>query len=357
MAPSKIKDVAARAEVSVASVSRALSGRPGVSEAIRRRVLVAARELNYRPDQAARSLRRRQASLIGLVISTIENEFFTQIAHAAEQAVLRHGYNLLVLSTNEQIDREEASLAILRQQLVAGIVLAPAPGDYASHPYLAADLPPIVLINRDLGDAPFPAVLANDDEAAYQCVKWLIGQGRRRVGVIKGLGDISTTRDRMRGYERALAEQGVPRLEGLEVPGEATLEGGYQAVCDLMIRADPPDALFVHNNVMLTGAMLALQDLGISWPAEIDIAGFGAFRAARLYRPPLTLIEQPCYEMAERAVELLLDLIHGRGATDHPNLYLANRLITRDDWLGQRQERGRWMRLQPEAGRAMARRG
>ena len=131
MPASKIKDVAARAGVSVASVSRALAGRPGVSEAMRRRVLLAARELDYRPDQVARSLRRRQTSLIGLVISSIENEFFTQIAHAAEQTAVRHGYNLLISSTDERIDREEASIAVLRQQLVAGIILAPAPGDYA----------------------------------------------------------------------------------------------------------------------------------------------------------------------------------------------------------------------------------
>ena len=352
MPTSKIKDVAAHAGLSVASVSRALSGRAGVSEATRRRVLVAARELDYRPDQVARSLRRRQTNLIGLVISTIENEFFTQVAHAAEQAALRHGYNLLISSTDERIDREEASIVVLRQQLVAGIILAPAPGDASLRDYLAVDQPPIVLINRDLSDPAYPSVLAADADAAYECISWLIREGRRRIGVIRGLDHISTTRERLAGYARALSEAAVPRYPGLEIPGNATIEGGYQAACDLMIRANPPDAIFVHNNVMLTGAMLALQDLGFSWPDQVDIAGFGAFEDARLFRPPLTLIKQPTYGIAERAVEVLLERISGRNALEPKHVVLPNRLVTRDDWLSQRADRGKWMRLQPHRGSA-----
>lgn len=311
-------------------------------------MLVAARELDYRPDQVARSLRRRQTSLIGLVISSIENEFFTQIAHAAEQAALRHGYNLLIVSTDERVDREESSIAVLRQQLVAGIILAPAPGDVSIRDYLDFEQPPIVLINRDLGDPRYSSVLADDDEAAYRCTQWLIAEGRRRIGLVRGLDGISTTRERINGYVRALAEANAPRYPELEIPGRATLEGGYRATCDLMIRARPPDAIFVHNNVMLTGAIMALQDLGIARPDQVDIAGFGAFHRARLFRPPLTLIEQPTYAMAERAIALLLDQINGRDIQEPKHVTLPNRLVTREDWLDQRAERSKWMRLQPE---------
>ncbi len=352
MPTSTIRDVAAHAGVSIASVSRALSGGPGVSEATRRRVLVAVRDLDYRPDQVARSLRRRRANLIGLVVSTIENQFFTQIAYAAEQAALRHGYNLLIGSTDERIDREEASIAVLRQQLVAGIILAPAPGDISQRDYLSVDTLPIVLINRELGDPRFPSVLEADEEGAYRCAKWLIREGRRRIGVIRGLDDVTTTRERIAGYVRALPEANVVRHPELEVPGGATTEGGYQAASDLMIRANPPDAIFVFNNVMLTGAVLALQDLGISWPSEVDIAGFGAFEAARLVRPPLTLIEQPTYAMAERAVALLLDQINGRNTEEPKHFVLPNRLVTRKDWLDQRVERGSWMRFHPPSAPA-----
>lgn len=348
MASTNIKDVADRAGASIASVSRALSGRPGVSESMRRRVLLAARELNYQPDQVARSMRRRKSNLIGLCVSTIENVFFTEIAHAAEQAALRHGYTLLTVSTDERIDREETSIAVLHQQLVAGIILAPGPGDLSARPYLQANQPPIVLINRDLGESPYTAIVANDQEAVYECVGWMIRQGRRRIGVIRGLDHISTTRERLAGYHRALTDGQVPVHPDLQVSGHATVEGGYKAACDLMVRANPPDAIFVQNNVMLTGAMLALQDMSIRWPDEVEIAGFGAFKPALLFRPPLTLIAQPTYEMAERAVSLLIDKINGRPGDQSPKIILPNKLITRDDWIAKKVERSAWVRRQPD---------
>jgi LacI family transcriptional regulator len=307
---------------------------------------VAARELGYQPDRVAQSMRRRRTNHIGLVISTIENEFFTQVAFAAERAALRHGYSLLISSTDERVEREEMSITALRQQLVAGIILAPAPGDLRERGYLDSEQTPTVLINRELDDARFPSVTADDDEAAYQCTSWLLDQGRRRIGVISGLADVSTTRERLNGYARALAQHEIPRYPDLEIPGRATVQGGYQAAWDLMIRSSPPDAIFVHNNVMLMGATLALGDLGISWPDHVDLAGFGVFTASRLYQPPLTLIAQPTYEMADRAVALLVDRIAGRGLTKPSRIRLANRLVTREHWLEQRRDRETEMRMQ-----------
>lgn len=347
MSTSKIKDVAIMAGVSSASVSRAVSGQPGVSETTRCRVLLAARELNYRPDQVARSMRRRTSNLIGLVVSTIENVFFTEIARAAEQEAIRRGFNLLISNTDEHIEREEASFAVLRQQLVAGIILAPAPGDISSRDYLANMQCPVVLINRDLGDSPYPSIVADDEESAFQCTRWLIRQGRRRIGVVAGLANISTTQHRLEGCRRALEDEGLPYYPELQISGKATFDGGYEAARDLMIRAAPPDALFVHNNVMLMGAMLALQDLGIRWPKQVDIAGFGAFSAARLYQPPLTLIAQPTHEMGARAVALLIDLIEGRAEHRPQRLHLANRLVTRDEWISQKSVRATSVSLQP----------
>lgn len=347
MSTSKIRDVAILAGVSSASVSRAVSGQPGVSEKTRRRVLLAARELDYRPDQVARSMRRRTSNLLGLVVSTIENAFFTEIARAAEQEALRRGFNLLISNTDEHIDREEASFAVLRQQLVAGIILAPAPGDIQARDYLADIQCPIVLINRDMGNSPYPSIVADDEESAFQCTRWLIRQGRRRIGVVSGLENVSTTQHRLDGCRRALESEGLVQYAELQISGKATFDGGYEAARNLMIRTAPPDALFVHNNVMLMGAMLALQDLGLSWPKQVDIAGFGAFSAARLYQPPLTLISQPTHEIGERAVALVVEQIEGRAENSPQRLVLSNRLVTREEWISQRNTRSTSVRLPP----------
>jgi LacI family transcriptional regulator len=196
-----------------------------------------------------------------------------------------------------------------------------------------------VLINREPDDTPFRSVRADDESAAFACVRWLIDQGRTRIAVIAGLPNISTSRDRLAGYRRALASAGLVEDPEFVAPGHASTEGGHDAARVLMLRASPPDAIFVHNNVMLSGATLALQDLGIRWPGQIDIAGSGAFSEARLYAPPLTVVAQPAYEMGRVAIELLVDRIRRRASEAPAKVVLRNQLVTREDWVRQQSER------------------
>lgn len=330
-----IKDVAEQAGVSIATASRALTGHPNVSARARELVIQAATSLGYQPDQIARSLRRRRTNLIGLVVSTIENVFFTEVARAAEQTAHRYGYNLIVCNTEENPAQEEAYVSLLDRQLVAGVILAPAPGT-ATHllPFVKSRLP-IVLINRRLTHLPFPSITCNDAEASRQCVEHLIKDGRRRIAAITGLEQVSTTQERLAGYRQALTAAGLVQGPDLEFCGEATLEGGYRVAYQLLQRSDRPDALFVFNNVMTQGVVMAAQDLGLRWPDDIDIAGFGAFQAARLYRPPLTLVQQPTHAMGERAVQLLIDQVEERGVTQ-ADVVLSNTCIPRAEWVNQR---------------------
>jgi LacI family transcriptional regulator len=277
-------------------------------------------------------MRRRRTNLLGLIVSTIENTFFTEAAHAAEQAARRHGYNLIVCNTDENPEQEKAYLEVLDQQLIAGIILAPAPGDA---PYLQAYVQsrqPIVLINRRLEHLPFSSIVSNDEEVSRACVQFLIGQGKRRIAAITGLPEVFTTEARLAGYWQALADASLPREQTLVVCGWANLDGGYAAAHQLLTQPNPPDALFVFNNVMVQGAVMALQDLGISWPEPVDIAGFGAFKMTRLYRPPLTLIEQPAREMGRRAADLLIAQVEGEINRTPQHLVLRNRLIARNAW-------------------------
>ncbi|MCB0112684.1 MAG: LacI family DNA-binding transcriptional regulator [Caldilineaceae bacterium] len=324
-----VKDVAERAGVSVATVSRTLSGYPHVSPAARDRVLKAVAELNYRPDQVARSLRRRRSNLIGLVVSTIENVFFTELARAAEQSAREFGYNLILCNTDENPQQEATYLSILDQQLVAGVILAPAPGS-AGHlrPFIESGLP-IVLVNRRLEDVACISITSNDEDAAFQCVQHLIGQGRRRIAAVMGLANVFTTNERLAGYRRALAAANIAFDASLAVSGLASLRGGYDAVRQLMQSENPPDAIFAFNNVMTQGVIIALQEFGIGWPDQIDVAGFGLFEHAHLYRPPLTLIRQPTREMGRMAVEMLLQQVeHGPAENgSQPQIVLNNHLI------------------------------
>ncbi|MDP9317164.1 MAG: substrate-binding domain-containing protein [Chloroflexota bacterium] len=269
--------------------------------------------------------------MIGLVVSTIENVFFTEVARAAEQTAHGYGYNLIVCNTDENPAQENIYLSLLDRQLVAGIILAPAPGDAEHlHPFVQSGLP-IVLINRRLQHLSLPSITCDDTEASRQCVGQLIREGRKRIAAITGLDRISTTQDRLEGYRLALRDANLPVDPTLERSGQATFEGGYRAMYKLLQHDPQPDAVFVFNNVMTQGAVMACQDVGLQWPGDIDIAGFGAFQTARLYRPPLTLIEQPARTMGERAVMLLIDQVERRG-TAQPHIVLPNRCILRAEW-------------------------
>lgn len=327
-----VKDVAEHAGVSVATVSRTLSGYPHVSPATRERVLKAVEDLHYRPDQVARSLRRRRSNLIGLVVSTIENVFFTELARAAEQSAREFGYNLILCNTDENPQQEATYLNILDQQLVAGVILAPAPGN-AGHlrPFIESGLP-IVLVNRRLEHVSCISITSNDEEAAFLCTRHLTERGRRRVAAVIGLANVFTTNERLAGYRRGLAATDLPFDPELVVPGQASLRGGYDATYQLMRRSVPPDAIFAFNNVMTQGMIIALQEMGIRWPDQIDVAGFGAFENAHLYRPPLILIRQPTREMGRSAVELLLHQMESGPSEngDRPQIVLENQLILGD---------------------------
>jgi LacI family transcriptional regulator len=327
-----VKDVAERAGVSVATVSRTLSGYPHVSLATRERVLKVIEEMDYRPDQVARSLRRRRTNLLGLVVSTIENVFFTELARAAEQAAREYGYNLILCNTDENPQQEATYLNILNQQMVAGVILAPAPGNAAHlRPFIENGLP-IVLVNRRLDHVDCVSITSDDEEAAYQCVRHLATQGRRRIAAITGLAGVFTTQERLAGYERALAAAGITPDPELVVTGWASLKGGYEAAHQLMNRPNPPDAFFAFNNVMTQGVIIALQEMGVRWPDQVDVAGFGAFEHAHLYRPPLTLVRQPTREMGRKAVEMLLQQIDGHlpENEDRPQIVLSNQLVLGD---------------------------
>ena len=329
----KLKDVASAAGVSSATASRVLTGQSNVSPATRERVLRAIEQLNYRPDQIARSLRRRQTNLIGLVVSTIENAFFTEVARAAERAANSHGYHLIVCNTDENEEREKAYLTVLNNQLVAGVIVAPAPGPGTHLSRLIDRKLPLVLINRHPEEVACSTVTCDDEAAAYACVGRLVREGRRRIAAVSGLSGISTTSERLRGYRRACVDGGLTVDPSLEVTGHAQLAGAYHATFELMQRSDRPDALFVFNNVMIVGVVTALLDLGLRWPDTVDVAGFGAFDSARLYRPPLTLIAQPTHEMGERAVQLLLDQIEGGTRPERELVVLHNRVIPREEWI------------------------
>ena len=329
----KLKDVASAAGISSATASRVLTGQSNVSPATRERVLRAIEQLNYRP-RPDRPLATAQADQLDRPGGVDDRKCLLHRGCArGERAANSHGYHLIVCNTDENEEREKAYLTVLNNQLVAGVIVAPAPGPGTHLSRLIDRKLPLVLINRHPEEVACSTVTCDDEAAAYACVGRLVREGRRRIAAVSGLSGISTTSERLRGYRRACVDGGLTVDPSLEVTGHAQLAGAYHATFELMQRSDRPDALFVFNNVMIVGVVTALLDLGLRWPDTVDVAGFGAFDSARLYRPPLTLIAQPTHEMGERAVQLLLDQIEGGTRPERESVVLHNRVIPREEWI------------------------
>lgn len=300
----QIRDVAARAGVSVASVSRVLSGHPSVGEDIRRRVLDAVKALGYRPDLAARRLRSRRTDTLGLIVADIRNPFFTEVSRAVEDVTYQRRMRLILCNTDEDPAREESCLELMRDENVSGVILAPSLRRLAG--FRASDYSfPLVLVDRCDPDTVADAVVLDNVEAARVLTTHVIEGGRRRILFLHGASS-ATGRQRLEGYTAAMAAHGLAP----ETVGVAPITDRSREVAQVLLaRPSLPDAVIASSGLILLGLTQALRDAGRRVPGEVAIAGFDDQPWTRLVEPGITVIAQPTYAIGREAAELLLHRI------------------------------------------------
>ena len=300
----QIRDVAARAGVSVASVSRVLAGRPGVGEDIRRRVLDAVKALDYRPDLAARRLRSRRTDTIGLIVADIRNPFFTEISRAVEDVAYRRRMRVILCNTDEDPVREQSCLELMQDENVSGVILAPSLRLLSR--FRAADYPfPLVLVDRCNPETSADAVVLDNVEAARALTAHMLDNAHRRVLFLHGASS-ATGKQRLAGYAQAMADRGLtPEAVGVAPVADRSREVAQA----LLARPSLPEAVLASSGLILLGLVQALRDAGRSVPADIAIGGFDDLPWTRLVDPGVTVIAQPTYDIGRSAAELLLQRI------------------------------------------------
>ena len=300
-----IVDVAARAGVSTATVSRVLSGSGPALPATRERVLAAARELAYRPSGVARALKRAETRTIGLVVADITNPFFPEIARAVEAEAHRRGLGVLLLSTSEDADREAAMLDILVERRVDGIVLASgrAPRRLARR---LADLPvPVVVVDADIRLAGVATVGTAQRAGAALAAEHLLGLGHRRLAFVGAPPGQAASGPRRAGILDALRAAGLGP-DALEVEGgDGRMDGGVQAVDRLIGSGSRATGIVAYNDLAAIGALRGLRRAGLRVPDDVSVVGFDDIEPASWTDPPLTTVRQPTDEMGRLAVDLL----------------------------------------------------
>lgn len=307
-----IYDVAKLARVSVFTVSVVMNKSGQVSGPLQRRVEAAIRQLHYRPNLLARSLAKQKTHTLGMIVTDISNPFFPLVVRGAEDAAQKAGYSILLCNSDNQREKEEAYLDLLISKRVDGILLTVAPGSVTpSVCLMLADAKiPIVLVMRNSPDLKCDAVLTDDEKGAFEGVSHLARVGHRCIAFVSGPLEVSNGAARWKGYRKALQAHGLRYDSELTVEGDYRMESGYRAGLVLLPRR--PDAIFVANYLMTVGLMQAAEEMGMSCPEDYALASFDDYPWLRCFRPRLTTIELPKYELGARSTQMLLDRISGK---------------------------------------------
>jgi LacI family transcriptional regulator len=325
-----IKDVACVAGVSPMTVSRVINGSDRVRPETQRRVEDAIAELGYIPSRLARGLSARKTGTLAVIVPDVANPFFTLIVRAAEEVARRSNFRVILCDTRADLAVERDVIEELIAHRVEGIAIAPVSDRSKVHlARLARFGVPFVLIDRTVAGFDCDAVLGESVGGAQRLVEHLIELGHRRIGLIVETDEVSTARERRRGYEAALAAAGLPFDPGLVAVQTPDPDGGFAGMSRLLSTEEPPSAVFAVNNLVALGAIEAVREAGQEVPDDVALVCFDDIElASRLY-PFLTTMEQPAETFGTLGTQLLLERIHGRAPARGHVVVLPGRLTIR----------------------------
>ncbi len=316
-----IKDVAELAGVAVGTVSHAITGSVPVSDELRRKVQAAIRQLNYHPNHVARSLKTSKTRTLGIIVPDMTIPYFPKVIRGAESAARERNYSLIAVNSDDNDARQRELLSLLRSQRVEGIllVLAAGPMPLAQISGIVSAGIRIVSLDRIPDQFPVDSVSVEDVSAAALGVDHLISVGHRRIAIATGPQSLKNERERLLGYRQSLERAGLTAEDELIWHGNLRPED-VASMCRTRLRAldSRPDAIFSTNGPTGLGVLRAFRDCGLSTPEDIAFATFDELTVEDLFKPSITTVVQPAYDIGYRAAEILLNRIEQVGTGDEP---------------------------------------
>ncbi len=323
-----IRDVARRARVSISTVSRVLNNSAAVDEEKRKRVVAAARDLDYVPNPAARSLLGQSTGGIGVLLPYIAGEFFSDFLHGIDRYTSENGYYLIVSSSHRSLTEFRAVISGLNRRVDGLIVMSTEIPARTVRGWLPAGMP-IQFVNTEVDQDETESFNFDNRDGAVQMTEHLIAQGHRRIAFLSGPPSSYDALRRLDGYRSTLQAHGIAFDPALVLPGDFTLDSGVQAVPALLALDPRPTALFAANDLSAYGVQSALRDAGLSVPEDIALAGFDDSLLARMSSPTLTTVHVPVREIGLAAIERLVARIGGDEQPLSP-VQLPTEIVVRD---------------------------
>lgn len=330
-----IKDIARALDLSISTVSKALRDSYEISDRTKKRVIAYAEENNYRPNPMAQSLKQGLSKSIGIVVSTIENQFFSQVINGIESVAYHAGFNVIITQTHESFDLEVKNVGHLTNRSIDGLLisLSTETRDIEHLKKLHQQGLPIVFFDRITDEIATHKVIADNFNGGYNATKHLLQSGYKRIAHITSSPNISITKERLAGYNKALQEAGIvnppPYIQHCALGGRDISE--IENVLNQLLSFAPrPDAIFTTSDRITTTTLALLHKLGVKIPEEIALIGYTNTTLADVLNPPLSSISQPGFEMGKKATEMLLNLILSkRPVTEFETIVLPTQLFVR----------------------------
>ena len=308
--PTTIKDIAKQAGVSHTTVSRALHNNPLISESTTRRILKIASDLQYHPSFAARSLKTNRSQALGVIVSHIDDPFFSEILQGIEDIAQASGYSLFIAASQQDPIRENAIVQTMREHRVDGVILCSPRFTAEQSSQLFSYNIPIVAINNQADEEYQYSIYHDDVDGGEQACEHLINLGHRRIAYLGDASSGRTTRERLAGYLQAIGNSRlvVNPVYIYQVPGNSARQG-YSAVDYFLNLQEKPTAIICYNDMMAVGVLKGLHEVGLHVPNDISVTGFDNILYSDFTLPPLTTIDQPKHFLGAEAGRMMLELL------------------------------------------------
>ena len=307
-----IKDVAKLAGVSISTVSRVINDSKPVTDEVKQRVLDVIKETGYVPNPLARSLVTKKSKLIVVIVPEVSDSFVNEILNGIEAVAKMYDYDILLVNTYSDKQQEIDSIRLLKTKQVEGIVMVSWILDEDHVNYMKESRIPAVYISKTARDYDIYTVSTSNENATYDMTKYLIENNHKEIALIMTSKEETILEaERRTGYERALKDNNIEVRDELIKHGNTDYEGGYNSMKELLEDKIIPSAVFVTGDEAAVGAINAIFDAGYNVPQDISVVGFNDTKLAKIYRPKLTTVFQPLFDMGAVSIRALIKLING----------------------------------------------
>ena len=326
-----IRQVAIKAGVSVATVSRVLNGHDTVTEETKAKVEEAIKSLNYKPSMLGRNLRNSESRLLLVLIPEISNPFYFEVIKGIEETVLENNYNILLCETDSKPERENIYFDLVKSKMADGII-SMDPAVNVETLMKVAEQHAIIQCSEYEISSGIPYVTIDHELAAYEAVQHLIDMGHSNIALINSDKTFLYARQREKGYRKALKDNGIMINEDyIYYVKHLGFDHGQRAMQKILQTKERPTAIFAVSDLLAIGALKEIHANGLHVPNELAIVGFDKIEFSNMTHPVLTTVEQPMYKMGSTAAQMLIDKIKGK---DVNNIILNHRLVIRTSTIG-----------------------